>query len=116
MTAQLACEALTMELFRLGLPKNVIVHREIGSQYCSNSYLDLIEQYQFIQCMSRNACSWDNAYTESFFHSLKHEPIMDRETIRQTVFKYIEVDYNKTKRHSSLGYLSPEKFELKNSA
>lgn len=121
MTAQLACDALTMALFRRGLPKNVIVHSDRGSQYCSHAYLDLIEKHQLIQSMSRKACCWDNACAESFFHSLKveaiqYEPIMDRETMRQTVFKYIEVDYNKTRRHSSLGYLSPEKFELKNSA
>ncbi|EHR39371.1 IS3 family transposase, partial [Alishewanella jeotgali] len=63
----------------------------------------------------------DNACAESFFHSLKvealqDEPIMGRETMRQHVFEYIEVDYNKTRRHSALGYLSPESFELKNSA
>ena len=121
MTAQLACDALTMALFRRGLPKNVIVHSDRGSQYCSHAYLDLIEKHQLIQSMSRKACCWDNACAESFFHSLKveaiqYEPIMDRETMRQTVFKYIEVDYNKTRRHSSLGYLSPENFELKNSA
>jgi transposase InsO family protein len=48
--------------------------------------------------------------------ALQDEPIMDRETMRQHVFEYIEVDYNKTRRHSALGYLSPESFELKNSA
>lgn len=71
--------------------------------------------------MSSKACCRENACAESFFHSLKveviqYEPIMDRETMRKTVFEYIEVDYNKTRRHSSLGYLSPENFELKHSA
>lgn len=121
MTAQLACDALTMALFRRGFPKNVIVHSDRGSQYCSHAYRNLIEKHQLTQSMSRKACCWDNACAESFFHSLKveaiqYEPIMDRETMRQTVFEYIEVDYNKTRRHSSLGYLSPENFELKHSA
>lgn len=121
MTAQLACDALTMALFRRGFPTNVIVHSDRGSQYCSNAYRDLIEKHQLNQSMSRKACCWDNACAESFFHSLKveaihDEPIMDRESMRKTVFEYIEVDYNKIRRHSSLGYLSPENFELKNSA
>ncbi|WP_311567542.1 IS3 family transposase [Photobacterium arenosum] len=121
MTAQLACDALNMALFRRGFPKNVIVHSDRGSQYCSYAYRNLIEKHQLTQSMSRKACCWDNACAESFFHSLKveaiqYEPIMDRETMRQTVFEYIEVDYNKTRRHSSLGYLSPENSELKNSA
>ena len=66
--------------------------------------------------MSRKGNCWDNACVESFFGSLKveavqYEPIMDRETMRQAVFEYIEVDYNRTRRHSALGYLSPEEFE-----
>ena len=66
--------------------------------------------------MSRKGNCWDNACAESFFHSLKveaihDEPIMTRETMRQSVFEYIEVDYNRTRRHSALGYLSPEEFE-----
>ncbi|WP_435638417.1 IS3 family transposase [Proteus mirabilis] len=121
MTADLVCDALKMALFRRGRPKKVIVHSDRGSQYCSHDYRDLITKHQLVQSMSRKGNCWDNACAESFFHSLKvealqDEPIMDRETMRQHVFEYIEVDYNKTRRHSALGYLSPENFELKNSA
>ncbi|MEZ8306939.1 IS3 family transposase, partial [Vibrio splendidus] len=64
---------------------------------------------------------WDNACVESFFHSMKveavqYEPIMNRETIRQHIFEYIEIDYNKNRSHSALGYLSPERFEQLNVA
>lgn len=87
----------------------------------SIDYRALITKYQLVQSMSRKGNCWDNACAESFFHSLKvealqDEPIMDRETMKQHVFAYIEVDYNKTRRHSALSYLSPENFELKNSA
>lgn len=127
MTADLVCDALKMALFRRGRAvKKVIVHSDRGSQYCSHDYRDLITKHQLVQSMSRKGNCWDNACAESFFHSLKvealqDEPIMDRETMRQHVFEYIEVvyievDYNKTRRHSALGYLSPESFELKNSA
>lgn len=120
MTADLVC-ALKMALFRRGRPKKVIVHSDRCSQYCSHDYRDLITTHQLVQSMSRKGNCWDNACAESFFHLLKvealqDERIMDRETIRQRVFEYIEVDYNKTRRHSALGYLSPENFELKNSA
>nr|WP_256873958.1 IS3 family transposase [Shewanella algae] len=71
--------------------------------------------------MSRKGNCWDNACAESFFHSLKveavqYEPIMNRETMRRAVFEYIEVDYNRTRRHSALGYISPENYELKSVA
>jgi transposase InsO family protein len=121
MTADLVCDALKMALFRRRRPKKVIVHSDRGSQYCSHDYRALITKHQLVQSMSRKGNCWDNACAESFFHSLKvealqDEPIMDRETMKQHVFAYIEVDYNKTRRHSALGYLSPENFELKNSA
>lgn len=69
----------------------------------------------------RKGNCWDNACTESFFHSLKvepiqYEPIMTKKEMRQSVFEYIEVDYNRVRRHSALGYLSPENYEKENVA
>ena len=66
--------------------------------------------------MSRKAECWDNAVAESFFGTLKQEPIYHdtyatREEARQTIFEYIEVFYNRQRRHSTLGYMSPMTFE-----
>lgn len=71
--------------------------------------------------MSRKGNCWDNACVESFFHSLKveaiqYERLMNRTKMREAVFEYIEIDYNRKRRHSALGYLSPEQYELKNVA
>ena len=121
MTADLVCDALKMAMFRRGFPKGVIVHSDQGSQYCSKAYRALMTKYEHKQSMSRKGNCWDNACAESFFHSLKveaiqYEPLKDRESMRQSVFEYIEVDYNRTRRHSANGYLSPENFELINTA
>jgi transposase InsO family protein len=118
MTAELTCDALKMALFRRGFPEGVIVHSDRGSQYCSMVYRDLIAKHQLTQSMSRKGNCWDNAVAESFFHTLKvellkDEPLTDRATLKQQVFEYIEVDYNKTRRHSAIGYLSPENYESK---
>ncbi len=61
---------------------------------------------------------WDNTVAESFFHSLKveairYEPIMNRDEMRQAVFEYIDVDYNRKRKRSSIGYVRPFNFELK---
>ncbi|MFA0039039.1 IS3 family transposase [Vibrio sp. 10N.261.52.A1] len=121
MTASLVCDALSMALFRRGFPEQVITHSDRGSQYCSKDYRDLISNYNLRQSMSRKGNCWDNACVESFFHSMKveaiqYEPIMTREQMRQTIFEYIKVDYNRTRRHSALGYLSPMNFEKQNVA
>lgn len=121
MTSTLVCDALKMALFRRGRPKGVILHSDRGSEYCSHVYRNLAEEYQLKLSMSRKGNCWDNACAESFFHSLKveaiqYEPIMTREEMRQNVFEYIEVDYNRVRRHSALGYLSPENYELENVA
>ncbi|CAH8236326.1 IS3 element protein InsF [Vibrio aestuarianus] len=121
MTASLVCDALSMALFRRGFPEQVIVHSDRGSQYCSKDYRTMISGYNLKQSMSRKGNCWDNACVESFFHSMKveaiqYEPMMTREEMRQTVFEYIEVDYNRTRRHSALGYLSPVNFENQNVA
>ena len=121
MTADLACDALSMALWRRGFPKGVIVHSDRGSQYCSNAYRKIIDKHQLQQSMSRKGNCWDNACVESFFHSLKveaiqYEPLMNRSQMRQAVFEYIEVDYNRKRRHSAIGYLSPEQYEKLNIA
>ena len=118
MTADLACDALTMALWRRGMPKGVITHSDRGSQYCSAMYQRLIKRNGLRCSMSAKGNCYDNACAESFFHSMKVEAIhgerfATREMIRQTVFEYIEVDYNRTRRHSTNGYISPEAFEAR---
>lgn len=116
MTASLACDALTMALWRRHKPQGVIVHTDRGSQYCSKEYQALIAQHRLQCSMSAKGNCYDNACAESFFHTLKVETIHGerfptRVAMRQTVFEYIEVDYNRTRRHSTNGYLSPMAFE-----
>ena len=107
-----------MALWRRKMPKNVILHSDRGSQYCSNDYQEMIKKYGLLCSMSSKGNCYDNACAESFFHSLKVEAIhgerfKTREIMRQTVFEYIEVDYNRTRQHSANGYLSPMVFEAK---
>jgi putative transposase len=118
MTAELACDALTMALWRRGMPTGVTTHTDRGSQYCSALYQRLIKRHGLRCSMSAKGNCYDNACAESFFHSLKVEAIhgerfATREMIRRTVFEYIEVDYNRTRRHSTNGYISPEAFEAR---
>ncbi|TDS84855.1 transposase InsO family protein [Rahnella sp. BIGb0236] len=121
MTAQLACDALQMALWRRKRPKNVIVHTDRGGQYCSSDYQTLLKRHNLRGSMSAKGCFYDNACVESFFHSLKVECIhgerfSSREMMRMTVFNYIECDYNRWRRHSACGGLSPEQFENQNLA
>lgn len=116
MTAQLACDALQMALWRRKRPQNVIVHTDRGGQYCSADYQALLKRHNLRGSMSARGNCYDNACAESFFHSLKVECIHGerftrREIMRATVFNYIECDYNRWRRHSACGGLSPEQFE-----
>ncbi len=117
MTADLACDALRMAIFRRKRPKNVMmVHSDRGSQYCSHAYRQLLQQHELLGSMSAKGNCYDNAYAESFFHSLKVEAIYGerfttRESMRQAVFEYIETDYNPVRLHSTNGFLSPLDFE-----
>lgn len=116
MTADLVCNALQMALWRRRMPKDVIVHSDRGSQYCSAVYQALLARHNLICSMSAKGNCYDNACAESFFHTLKveavhGEPIASRAEMRQTIFEYIEVDYNRNRRHSTNGNISPEAFE-----
>ncbi|HGH4843462.1 TPA: IS3 family transposase [Klebsiella pneumoniae] len=116
MTAQLACDALQMALWRRKRPETVTVHTDRGGQYCSADYQALLKRHNLRGSMSARGCCYDNACAESFFHSLKVECIhgeqfASREIMRTVVFNYIECDYNRWRRHSACGGLSPEQFE-----
>lgn len=120
-TAELACRALLMAVSQRGEPRGVIVHSDRGSQYCSAQYQQLLKDYGLRCSMSGKGNCYDNACAESFFHSLKVEAIhgerfASRERMRETVFRYIEVDYNHWRRHSTLGNISPSAFEARMSS
>ena len=74
---QLVCDALTMALWRRGLPQGVIVHSDRGSQYASKRYRDLLTNHGLIGSMSRKGDCWDNSVAESFFKTIKYEHLYD---------------------------------------
>ena len=121
MTAELVCDALQMALRRRSYPAGIIAHTDRGSQYCSKAYQRLIKKYALRCSMSKKGDCFDNACAETFFHTLKVEAIHGeniptRELMREMVFDFIELDYNRDRMHSALGYLSPLAFELQQSA
>lgn len=116
LSCQLVCDALRMALWRRGFPRGVLFHSDRGSQYCAHDYQRLMKQYGFICSMSRKGNCWDNSVAESFFHSLKTELVYNnryttREEAKQSLFYYIEVYYNRVRRHSTLGSIAPMVFE-----
>ena len=113
---QLACGALKAAIARRSPPHGVIMHTDRGSVYCGWQHRDLIRRHGLIASMSGRGNCYDNAPVESFFHTLKvesihGEPLVNRSTLRRQLFEYIEIDYNRTRRHSALGYISPDAFE-----
>jgi putative transposase len=121
MTATLVCDALRMALFRRKRPHGVIMHSDRGSQYCSREHRSLLDLNGLIASMSAKGNCYDNAAMESWNHSLKVEAIhgerfATRAQAKALVFDYIEVDYNRERLHSTLGYLSPEQFERAHAA
>jgi len=116
MSRQLVCDALTMALWRRRFPRGVLFHSDRGSQYCSNDYQKMLKSFGFICSMSRKGNCWDNAVAESFFHTIKTELIYTeryttREVAKQSIFQYIEVYYNRIRRHSTIGSIAPEMLE-----
>jgi len=115
MTANIVTDALRMAWFRRKPDAGVLFHSDRSSQYASHAVRTLLTEYGMIASMSRKGNCWDNAPTESFFNSLKNERVYGtryatREQAQDDLFEYIEVFYNRTRRHSSLGYLSPIQF------
>lgn len=121
MTTELAVTALRMALARRQPGAGLIHHSDRGSQYASDAYQALLGQYAILSSMSRKGDCYDNAVGESFFRTFKVELVyhcdyQSRQEARQSIFEYLEGFYNRRRRHSSLGYLSPVAFEMRKTA
>lgn len=116
MTTDLVEDAL-LNAIRLERPApGLMIHSDRGSQYASARYQQLLKDHGMICSMSRKGNCWDNAPMESFFATLKkelthHERYKNREEVRISLFEYLEVFYNRIRKHSALGYKSPVQFE-----
>ena len=116
--AVLVQDALTMAIWRRGKVNDIIVHSDQGSTYASGSYQQQLNENRLRCSLSRKGECLDNAVAESFFGSLKnervhHEDYRTRTQARQSVFEYIEIFYNRKRRHASLNYLTPVEYEEK---
>jgi len=112
----LSMDALRMALGRRETKPGLVHHSDRGVQYASNDYRELLRKHKIVASMSRRANCYDNAVPESFFATLKGE-LVDRfkwptkAAVRTAIFEYIEIWYNRRRRHSALGYLSPLQYE-----
>jgi putative transposase len=117
MKTELVIDAFNMAYEKRKPGKGLIFHSDRGVQYASHKFRNLLKSKKCISSMSRKGDCWDNACAESFFHSLKSEEVYlkkykTREDAKRSIFYYIEVFYNRQRRHSFLNYLSPVNFEM----
>jgi putative transposase len=116
--AELSLSALRMALATRRAGEGTIHHSDRGSQYTCQDYRALLAAHGLLASMSRKGNCWDNAVAESFFATLEFELIMKsdwhtRQEARSAIFRYIETWYNRVRRHSTLGYISPAEYERK---
>ena len=112
----LVMSALQMAISQRKPQTGLLHHSDRGSQYASDDFQDLLEDNGIVCSMSRKGDCWDNACMESFFGSLKTEWVRDKRyssftEAKKDIFKYVEIFYNRRRRHASLGYLSPAAYE-----
>ena len=113
----LTLRALGMAIAQRRPAKGLLHHSDRGVQYAGDAYQQALAGNGIECSMSRRGNCWDNAVAESFFATLKTELVADarwqtRESARRALFEYIEVWYNRRRRHSTLGYVSPAQYEL----
>jgi transposase InsO family protein len=114
--AELVTTALRQALLRRPVEPGLMHHSDRDGLYISSAYKGLLEEHAMISSMSRKGNCWDNACVESFFATLKNEFVAferfrNREEARQRIFEWIETVYNRNRRHSTLGQISPVDFE-----
>ena len=115
MTRALAIDALQMALDQRTPNQGLVHHSDRGSQYASADYQKLLSKHDIACSMSRKGNCYDNAVAESFFHLLKtewvnHHKYLTRSEAISSLFYYIEIFYNRKRRHSALNYLTPQQY------
>ena len=118
LTGELAEQALLMALTNRRPSAGLLHHSDRGSQYAATHYQQVLTTHGITPSMSRKGNCWDHACVESFFGTLKRELVYHRhyatrEDATQDIFEYIEVFYNRKRRHSTLGYDSPAEYEAR---
>ena len=116
MRTELVEDALTMAFANRAPQRGVIFHSDRGCQYTSGDFAELARANGVVLSVGRKGECWDNAVAESFFATIKRELIDTRSWptrigLRRAVFEYIEGWYNTRRLHSTLGYLSPARYE-----
>lgn len=116
MTSRLVVDALAMAVSRREVTAGLIMHTDRGSQYCSEHHQRELAQKGLVSSMSRRANCWDNAVAESTFGRMKVELVHRCEyatgdEAKASLFEYVEVFWNRERRHSTLGYMSPNEYE-----
>lgn len=114
--AELCTDALFMAIARRAPDKGILHHSDRGVQYACHEYQQMLSEHEIETSMSRKGDCYDNALMESFWGTLKteltfHELYPTREDAKRSIFEFIEVFYNRQRRHSAIGYISPEQFE-----
>jgi transposase InsO family protein len=113
----LCLKALEMAVKARRPAAGLVHHSDRGSQYASHDYREALNQYGMVCSMSRRGDCWDNAVAESFWSTLKNElademDFASRSEARRVIFEYIETFYNLRRRHSTIGYYSPQEYEI----
>jgi len=116
LTEALACRALRSALAARHPPPGFLIHTDQGSPFVSHGFSRLVQDAGGVMSMSRRGNCWDNAVVESFFHTLKDErrerlPYRTFSAARADLFEFIEIWYNRRRRHSTLNHLSPLAYE-----
>ena len=111
-----AMRALNKAIMRRRPAQGLMIHSDRGVQYASDDFKKILKKHHFIQSMSRKGNCWDNAVAESFFHSIKTQMIhhcrfQNVAEAEQALFNYIEVYYNRRRKHSTNSYKSPANYE-----
>lgn len=116
METSMVNDALKMGLRRRSVEDGMVIHSDQGIQYASHEFRAVLNVFNIVQSMSRKGDCWDNSIAESFFATIKRELIdrqswISKQQVKEAIVEWIECFYNRQRRHSSAGNMSPVDYE-----